>query len=211
MQKVYKTITWKKIVIELQGYVEPFDFYFDDVKLYYNTMDYKEFWDLKKRQVEYLQWKCDDDEKDENLEKMKLENLIIWFDIIDYWSNGCRIRKTYENTCDGFLIFNKKASDNYINYVFDCLEKRWNWEVYCVWVYEPVYYKRLNFSIDWQYEYIKYREWIDSESGFFDFDEAKNSYEALVDDYECDYFTEYEFMSENEYIKEKYNSLPSKE
>lgn len=207
MQKVFKTTSWKKLVIELQGYVEPFEFYFDNVKLYYNTRDYKDFWDLEGYEVEYLQWK--NDEKNEKLEKMKLENLIIWFNIFEH--SQVAIHRSYENTCDGFLIFDKNASDDYIKYVFDCLEKRWNWEVYRVWVYSPVYYKRLDYAVDWQYEYIKYWEWIDSENGFFDFDEAKNSYETLVDNYECDYFTEYEFITENEYIKEKYNNLPSKE
>lgn len=166
---------------------------------------------MKEYEVEYLQWKSDDDEKNEKLEKMKLDNIIIGFNILDYWSNWCRIRRSDEIECDGFLIFDKNASDEYIKYVFDCLEKWWNWEVYCVWVYSPVYYKRLDFGVDWQYEYIKYREWIDSGNGFFDFDEAKNSYETLVDNYECDYFTEYEFITEEEYIREKYNSLSSKE
>lgn len=210
MTKVFTTTTWKKIVIELQWWTEKFNFYFDDVKLYYNTRDYRDFWDLKKYEVEYLQWRCEDEEKDEKLEKMKLDNIIIWFDIVDYWCNGCRIRKSYENECEGFLIFDKNASDEYIKYVFDCLEKRWNWEIYCVWVYSPVYYKRMNKNEYWVYEYVKHFENIDYCDWFFDFEEAKNSYEKVIDASEMDNFYEYELIDAKQYKLETQPSQPSK-
>lgn len=215
MTKVFKTTSWKKLVIEYQWWIEKFNFYFDDVKLYYNTRDYCDFWDFTQYEVEYLQWKYDDDiknwdcEKNEKLEKLKLDNIIIWFNIVDYWSNGCKISKSYDIECDGFLIFKKDAKDEYINYVFDCLEKRWNWEIYCVWVYSPVYYKRMDKNLYWEYEYVKHYENIDYGDGFFDFEDAKNSYwEEIIKGSECDNFYEYELIDAKQY---KLETQPSKE
>lgn len=215
MTKVFTTTTWKKIVIEFQWWTEKFNFYFNDVKLYYNTKDYSDFWDLEKRQVEYLQWRYEDTEKNENLEKMKLDNIIVWFNIVDYRSNGCRISISDTYECDGFLIFDKTATDEYIQYVLKCLNKWWNGEIYCVWVYIPTYYKATEKDEYWNYNYIKAWKNIDYCDWFFDFEEAKNSYEKVIDASEMDNFYEYEWMSELEYRREcepeKYNEYTTTE
>lgn len=204
MSKTYLTKTWKLIEVSIDNFHEEFNYY-EDVECAFNTRDYCVLWNFTEYEVDYLCGKIDFDENERNdkLEKLKLDKIIVWFNIIDYRSNWVKIRRVDTIESDWFIIFDKDSSDEYVKTVFDEFEKRFNWEIYRVSVYAPVYYKSIDKDVFWKINYVKQREFIDWCSWFFDFDEAKNSYwEEIIEKSESDWFSEFIQMSESEY-KEK--------